>query len=78
MVFSLTPRQSPSVSLPSLFSYSLALTLPLCHSLPLFRLLLPLLCPRVEAEARAGAEVSVSVYVRSVYECGGCKLIGLE
>lgn len=79
MVFSLTPRQSPSVSLslsPLLLPRPHSPSLPLAASLS--PLLLPLLCPRVDARARAGAGESVSVCVRSVCECAGCELIGLE
>lgn len=71
------PASLPLPLSPSLLSCSLSLTLPLCHSLRPSPLLL-LLCPRVEERARAGAEDSVSVCVRSVCECGGCELIGLE
>lgn len=61
MVFSLTPRQSPSASLslsPLLLPRPHSPSLPLAASLS-SPLLLLLLCPRVEA--RAGAEESVCV-----------------
>lgn len=62
MVFSLTPRQSPSASLslsPLLLPRPHSPSLPLAASLS-SPLLLLLLCPRVEA--RAGAEESVCVW----------------
>lgn len=80
MVFSLTPRQSPSASLslsPLLLPRPHSPSLPLAASLSLLSSFF-FCVPGLKRERRAGAEERESVCVRSVCECEGCELIGLE